>query len=286
MLRAARLAKVGVCAAIALLMTTTPARAQDFTTWLFAEGSTSGLLGFEKELLLANPNTSAVTVTIAAFTQDGEAIAPFTLSVEPLSRAGVNVRSIPGVGDRAGIALRVTRDGADHRRAHHVLGRRPVPRRSVVDQPGQRHARRPQREGRRRRRPTPGTSPRAKASSSTPSSRWPTRTTSPPASAPPTSTIAATRTRRKTSSRPTPAAPSGPRRSSARASRPARPALPRSSSRSTMPWGARPSRSSSPSARCTGVRAHRSASAAATRRWASRRRRRSGSSPRVSRAAR
>ena len=108
MFQAVRLATAGVCAVLALLTTTTPARAQDFTTWLFAEGSTSGLLGFEKELLLANPNTSAVTVTIAAFTQDGEAITPFTLTVAALSRAGVNVRSIPGVGDRAGIALRVT----------------------------------------------------------------------------------------------------------------------------------------------------------------------------------
>jgi hypothetical protein len=78
---------------------------------LFAEGSTSGLLGFEKELLLANPNNTPVQVTIAAFTQDGDAIAPFQLTVDPLSRTGVNVRSMPGVGDRAGIALRVTATG-------------------------------------------------------------------------------------------------------------------------------------------------------------------------------
>ncbi|WP_239492970.1 IPT/TIG domain-containing protein [Luteitalea sp. TBR-22] len=90
---------------------TGPARAQDFTTWLFAEGSTSGLLGFEKELLLANPNAQDVQVTIAAFTQDGDPIAPFVLTLPPLSRTGVNVRSLPGVGDRAGIALRVTATG-------------------------------------------------------------------------------------------------------------------------------------------------------------------------------
>ena len=107
MYQLAKRAVLALCATVALSLPT-PAHAQDFTTWLFAEGSTSGLLGFEKELLLANPNTSAVTVTIAAFTQDGEAIAPFTLTVAALSRAGVNVRSIPGVGDRAGIALRVT----------------------------------------------------------------------------------------------------------------------------------------------------------------------------------
>ena len=106
--RAQRLATAGVCAAFAMMFTVSAATAQELTTWLFAEGSTSSVLGFENELLIANPNTGDVVVTIAAFTQDGEAIAPFTLSVGPLSRAGVNVRSLPGVGDRAGIALRVT----------------------------------------------------------------------------------------------------------------------------------------------------------------------------------
>ena len=106
--RAKRLATAGVCAAFAMMSTVNPASAQELTTWLFAEGSTSSVLGFENELLIANPNTGDVVVTIAAFTQDGEAIAPFTLMVGPLSRAGVNVRCLPGVGDRAGLALRVT----------------------------------------------------------------------------------------------------------------------------------------------------------------------------------
>jgi hypothetical protein len=108
MFRAMKLAAAGVCAAALLLMPTSAHAADDFTTWLFAEGSTSGLLGFEKELLLANPNTIEVVVTIAAFTQDGEAITPFTIPIAPLSRTGINVRAIPGVGDRAGIALRVS----------------------------------------------------------------------------------------------------------------------------------------------------------------------------------
>lgn len=108
MFRAVRLATVGLCAAVALL-NSRPAQAADpdYTNWLFAEGSTSSVLGFEEELLLANPNAGPVSVTIAVFTQDGEAIAPFDLALEPQSRTGINVRSIPGVGDRAGVALKV-----------------------------------------------------------------------------------------------------------------------------------------------------------------------------------
>ena len=60
--RAMRLATAGVCAAAAMMCTVTPARAQDFTTWLFAEGSTSSVLGFENELLIANPNPGDVVV--------------------------------------------------------------------------------------------------------------------------------------------------------------------------------------------------------------------------------
>ena len=178
MLRAVRLARAGVCAAVALLMTTTPARAQDFTTWLFAEGSTSGLLGFEKEMLLAQSQHQRRHRHLRRVHPGRRGhCARVTLTVEPLSRGRRERPLHPGVGDRAGIALRVTATRADHRRAHDVLGRRPVPRRPASGTDGQRHARRPQREGRRCRRPRPGTSPRAKASSSTPSSRWPTRTT-------------------------------------------------------------------------------------------------------------
>jgi len=97
--------------AVSLLALRASAAEPDYTTWLFAEGSTSGVLGFEKELLLANPNAGAVDVTISVFTQDGDAIAPLVMTLAPLSRTGVNVRSIPGVGDRAGIALRVTATG-------------------------------------------------------------------------------------------------------------------------------------------------------------------------------
>jgi hypothetical protein len=111
MLRAIKLASVGLCAASALLMTPARAQAQAFTTWLFAEGSTSSVLGFEKELLLANPNATPVTVTISVFTQEGDGPYDLNLTLEPLSRTGVNVRSIPNVGDRAGVSLRVTATG-------------------------------------------------------------------------------------------------------------------------------------------------------------------------------
>ncbi len=110
MFQSVKLAVVGLCASAALLSPSVghAAADPDYTTWLFAEGSTSGVLGFEKELLLGNPNAAQVVVTISVFTQDGDAIAPFQMTLEPLSRTGVNVRSIPGVGDRAGIAMRLT----------------------------------------------------------------------------------------------------------------------------------------------------------------------------------
>lgn len=108
MFKLVRIITAGACALTAALAVTTARAAEpDYTTWLFAEGSTSSLLGFEDELLLANPNNAPVEVTISIFTQDGDAIAPFGMSLAPLSRTGLSVRSIPGVGDRAGIALRV-----------------------------------------------------------------------------------------------------------------------------------------------------------------------------------
>ncbi len=110
MLQAVRLATVALCAAVALL-NPPPAHAgpaPDYTTWLFAEGSTSSVLGFEKELLLANPHVTPVPVVISVYTQDGDGPYDLALTLDPQSRTGVNVRSIPNVGDRAGIALRVT----------------------------------------------------------------------------------------------------------------------------------------------------------------------------------
>ena len=62
MLRAVKLATLALCAAAAL-SPSTPAHAQDLQTWLFAEGSTSAVLGFEEELLLGNPHVSDVAVT-------------------------------------------------------------------------------------------------------------------------------------------------------------------------------------------------------------------------------
>jgi len=104
------MATVALCAAVALL-NSTPAHAgasPDYTTWLFAEGSTSGVLGFEEELLLANPHVTPVVVDISVYTQDGDGPYDLRLTLEPQSRTGYPVRDIPNVGDRAGIALRVT----------------------------------------------------------------------------------------------------------------------------------------------------------------------------------
>jgi hypothetical protein len=66
------------------------------------------VLGFEKELLLGNPSAAPVAVQIAVYTQEGDGPYGLDLTLEPQSRTGINVRSIPNVGDRAGIALRVT----------------------------------------------------------------------------------------------------------------------------------------------------------------------------------
>jgi hypothetical protein len=107
MLRAVKLATLALCATAAL-SPSTPAHAQDLQTWLFAEGSTSGVLGFEDELLFGNPHASPVNVQIAVYTQDGDGPYGLDLVLEPQSRTGVNMRSIPNVGDRAGIAVRVT----------------------------------------------------------------------------------------------------------------------------------------------------------------------------------
>ena len=113
MTRAVTLATLGLCAAVALISprAADAATDPDYTTWLFAEGSTSPVLGFEEELLLANPNGTPAQVTIAIYTQDGVAIAPFgPIPIAPRSRTGLNVRSLPGVGDQSGVALRVTAD--------------------------------------------------------------------------------------------------------------------------------------------------------------------------------
>ena len=109
MFRAVRLATLGVCA-LAASMTPAPARAAgpDYTTWFFAEGSTSGVLGFEEELLLGNPNGVPVPVTVEVFAQSGAAIGTFAQELPPRSRTGVSIRALPGVGDQAGVALRVS----------------------------------------------------------------------------------------------------------------------------------------------------------------------------------
>ena len=144
MFQAVKTAAVGVCAAIAFCVPA-PALAAgpDLTTWLFAEGSTNGAFGFEQEILIGNPNTTPITVTFELFTQDGEALAPVVRTLEPLSRYGENIRGL--VGDRAGIAIRLTVERADHCRTHDVLGRRVVPWRQGLEPEGQRPARRPQR---------------------------------------------------------------------------------------------------------------------------------------------
>ena len=107
MFQAVRTAAVGVCAAIALCVPT-PALAAgpDLTTWLFAEGSTNAAFGFEEEILIGNPNPTQITVKFELFTQDGESLEPVVVTVEPLSRYGASIRTI--VGDRAGVALRLT----------------------------------------------------------------------------------------------------------------------------------------------------------------------------------
>jgi hypothetical protein len=110
MFRAVRLATLGVCA-LAASMTPAPAHAAgpDYTTWFFAEGSTSGVLGFEEELLLANPNPHPMLVKIEVFGQGGATIATVDdFRLEAHSRTGISVRSIPNVGDQAGVALRVS----------------------------------------------------------------------------------------------------------------------------------------------------------------------------------
>lgn len=106
MSKAMRLATAGVCAAAWLLIAAPARAADDFTTWLFAEGSTNGAFGFEQEILIGNPNNTTVTVTFELFTQTGEALSPVTREIQPLSRYGENVRGL--VGDRDGVALRLT----------------------------------------------------------------------------------------------------------------------------------------------------------------------------------
>jgi hypothetical protein len=107
MLHAVKTATVGVCAALALSLSTSAlAAGPDLTTWLFAEGSTNASFGFEQEILIGNPNPTQVSVTFELFTQDGEVLTPVVRTIEPLSRYGENIRGL--VGDRAGIAIRLS----------------------------------------------------------------------------------------------------------------------------------------------------------------------------------
>ena len=74
MLRAIKLASVGLCAAGALLMTPASAQAQAFTTWLFAEGSTSSRARVREGTPAGQPEPDAGHGHHPVFTQDGDAI--------------------------------------------------------------------------------------------------------------------------------------------------------------------------------------------------------------------
>ncbi len=75
-----------LCLALAL---PTLATAQDYKTWYLAEGSTGF---FEEEILIANPNANAATVTITYLVPAGfTAPAPRILNVAATSRATVRV---------------------------------------------------------------------------------------------------------------------------------------------------------------------------------------------------
>lgn len=108
MLRAVRLATLGLCATVALL-TAPPALAQttpDYKTWLFAEGSTNSTFGFEQEVLIGNPNPTPVDVRIEMFSQDGTNLGFVDRTIPALARYGEYVREI--AGNQAGVALKVT----------------------------------------------------------------------------------------------------------------------------------------------------------------------------------
>ena len=107
MYRAMRLATAGVCAAVAMMTTAVPARAQStLKTWYFAEGSTAPVLPFEEEILIGNPTGADVVVDMRFFPQDGSAPIPGTLTVRPYSRAGVNARQFTGTN--IGFAVELT----------------------------------------------------------------------------------------------------------------------------------------------------------------------------------
>ena len=106
MSRALSFAMLCLCAGAALFTPAVAHGAPSLTTWLFAEGSTNGSFGFEQEILIGNPNPTAVTVTFELFTQDGQSLAPVSRTIAPRARFTESIRAI--AGDRAGVALRLT----------------------------------------------------------------------------------------------------------------------------------------------------------------------------------
>jgi lysophospholipase L1-like esterase len=97
-----------------LLVAAAPARSQTSSTWFLAEGASNAL--FDQDILVANPNTSAVTITITLLPQPGALLSgadtkAYTLGA--LSRGTYNLKSeFPSLNGAASARVSATTGGA------------------------------------------------------------------------------------------------------------------------------------------------------------------------------